>query len=278
MRVSIIAPVKDEVQFIGYSIMSVLPYVHEIIYACAKSNDGTDDLLDYIKDKHAKEKLVLLRDAKYDFDPHNMKDYNKSFNDCVERATGDACWFLHPDMIAINPENIAHLPEGDTLAWWTNLRSYARDFSTLIIKGRNKRWKNIHKKEFGLHYYGGYGSVNEDFYHSDITGADHMFYGENFGAYPFDVADSGLLVNHYCEMKPYERRLDKMKKCLKTLEPRLNEKQIHDMAKAHPRVTLEDTTEEFGKFEFKNLGEQPPPIFSEYENEFAMVLGGKVEV
>ena len=35
MKISVISPVKNESQFIGYSVMSVLPYIHEIIYNAA---------------------------------------------------------------------------------------------------------------------------------------------------------------------------------------------------------------------------------------------------
>ena len=272
IRVSIISPIKNESQFVGYSIMAVLPYVHEIVYACAKSTDGTDELLDYIKSKYAKDKLILLRDDKYDFDPHDMEAYNASFNDCIERTTGDAVWFCHPDMIPLNPEHLSSLPQ-DALAWWTNLQSYARDFSTKITSGRTGRWKNIHKKELGLHYYGGYGSVNEDFYHSDITGQEHVFHGDMFDKYPFSVKDSGLDVNHYCELKPYERRLEKMKKCLKTQVPGMSDSKIHELAKVHPRVTLDATTSQFGDFKFERTENIAPKIFKKHEKEFSSVLG-----
>ena len=64
MKISVIGPVKNEAQFIGYSIMAVLPYVHEFVYACAKSDDGTDEILDYIKTTHAGE-LEAKMDAAY---------------------------------------------------------------------------------------------------------------------------------------------------------------------------------------------------------------------
>lgn len=271
MKISIVGPVKNESQFIGYSIMAVLPYVHEFVYACAKSDDGTDNLLDYIKETHAKEKLVILRSPGYDFDVKDMKAYNKSFNDCIEKATGDVIWFLHPDMIVTNPQKIQTLPNG--VSWFTRMTSYARDFKTKIAQGRSGMWKNMYAKKFGLHYYGGYGSQNEDFYFKDITGGQYNHFGDRFSAYPYRVLDSGINVNHYCELKSYSRRLDKMIKCLNTLYPGSDPQAIREMAISHPRVTLEQSSETFGQFKFVECNEEVPEVFNKYKEEFENILG-----
>lgn len=270
MKVSIIGPVKNEAQFIGYSIMAVLPYVHEIIYACAKSDDGTDEILDYIKATYAKDKLVILRKPEYDFDVKDMKAYNQSFNDCINAATGDACWFLHPDMIVTNPEAISKLGKGT--AWYTHISSYAKDFRTKIVQGRTSRWKNIHAKKFGLHYYGGYGSQNEDFYHRDITGETYVHHGDRFGGYPFRVLDSGINVNHYCELKDFSRRYDKMVKCLTTLYPNSDPQALREMALSHPRVTLEQSSEMFGRFVFAESADLVPEVFQTYKEDFDKIV------
>ncbi|HNC58473.1 MAG TPA: hypothetical protein PLP33_23805 [Leptospiraceae bacterium] len=274
MKISVIGPVKNEAQFIGYSIMAVLPYVHEFVYACAKSDDGTDEILDYIKTTHAGDKLKILRKPEYDFDVKDMKAYNDSFNDCIKESTGDAIWFLHPDMIVTNPEKIKDIP--NSIALFTNVSSYARDFKTKITQGRTTRWKNIHKKTLGLHYYGGYGSQNEDFYHRHITGESYVHHGDRFGGYPFRVLDSGINVNHYCELKDFSRRLDKMIKCLDTLYPKSDPEALREMALAHPRVTLESTSQLFGKFEFTETNDLIPPVFEKHKEEFEKCLGVKV--
>lgn len=275
MRISVISPVKNESDFIGFCLMSILPYAHEIIYACAKSTDGTDEILDYIKAKYAGERLILLRKPEYDFDVQDMAAYNKSFNDCIAASTGEAVWFCHPDQIVINPKKIKDIQPGP-LAWYVNMISFAGDYKTRITKGRASAWKNIHMKKFGLHYFGGYGSVNEDFYHKDITGNAHDFHGMNFHKYPFRVADSGLTVHHYCELKAYKRRFEKMKACLKTLYPRWTDERIVEVATQHPRVTLESTTDAFGKFEFQKSDESAPEVFERYRSEFENVLGRKL--
>lgn len=268
MKISVISPVKNEAQFIGYSLMAVLPYVTDIVYTVApSSDDGTIELLEYIKGKYAGDKLTLLVDKKYDFHPHDTKAYNESYNDAIQASKGDAVWFLHADMIVTNPEIIPTVSDGP-LAWWTEIVSYAGNLETVITQGRTKRWKNIHAKKFGLHYFGGYGSVNEDFYHSDITGRTYVHYGDKFSDYPFEVAESGIKANHYCEVKPYKRRLEKMKLCLKTQYPTWPDGKIEEMAVHHPRVVLEPSASKFGRFEFDKAGEKPPEVFNQYGKEF----------
>lgn len=267
MKVSVIAPVKNEVDFIGYSIMAVLPHIHEIVYAVGACDDGTLDLLRHIKEKYAKDKLKILEDHAYEFNPMDMAAYNRAFNDCIDASTGDACWFLHPDMVVTNPDAIEALTEGP-VAWWTHITSYANDFSTRIVKGRGDRWKNIHAKKFGLHYFGGYGSQNEDFYHRDITGTEYKHYGAAFDEYPFEVADSEIRINHYCELKAHRRRLEKMKLCLKTQHPELPDELITSLAARHPRVTLKTAATQFGHFVFARSEDETPPVFDQYREEF----------
>lgn len=274
LKVSVISPVKNEAPWIGYSIMAVLPHVHEFVYTCAESNDGTDELLSYIKEKYAGDKLKVIRRPEYDWNPHDMAAYNKSYNDAIETATGDVIFFLHPDMLVTTPEVLSSLKPGP-LAWISNLVCYAGDFNTKIVNGRAYQWKNLYAKKFGLHYYGGYGSEEEDFYFRDITGKAYKHHNGNWKAYPYSVADVGLKVNHYCELKSYKRRLEKMKLCLKTLMPNWTDEMVAEMASQHPRVTLEPTTEIFGKFAFEKTEEPLPDIVLKYREEFNNVLGRK---
>lgn len=238
--------------------MAALPYVHEFIYALdEKSSDGTRELLRHIKNKYVDEKLVIIDTPT--FHPHDMKAYNGAFNLCIESSRGDACWFLHPDMIVVE----ASTSPSHAQAWWTGITSYA-GMNTVISKGRTDKWKNIHKKTMGLHYFGGYGSQNEDFYHSDITGKSYKHYGSEFSKYPFQVVDSGIKVNHYCEAKDFDRRYEKMVLCLKTQHPNRSEQELKDIAKIHPRVTLKDGL----GFEFKEGADPIPAVFEKYGDEF----------
>jgi hypothetical protein len=266
LKVAVIGPVLDEAQFIGYSVMALHPYVEEFVFAISpKSDDGTIDILRHIAKNYGKVRLLIQ--SKYDFNPMDTQAYDASFNDCIEQTRCDVVWFNHPDMIVTNPEKVGELKEGP-LAWTVNMTSYAKDFNTVITKGRCGKWKNIHAKQFGLKYLGAYGSSNEDFYHTEITGNSLLHYGVNFAKYPFEIADSGINVNHYCELKPYERRLEKMKLCIKTQNPRLTDESVDELATKHPRVTLEKSSDKFGSFEFTEKSEPIPSVFTKYKAEF----------
>lgn len=278
MKLSVIAPVLNECPWIGYSIMSVLPYIHSIHYGIdKKSDDGTFELVRAISENEGKGKVFWYRDAAFDIDPMDMKGYNMAFNVLVGCAMGhraDAVWFLHPDMVCTNPEAIPAMDDS-ALAWYTHMTSYS-DFQTVISKGRSDKWKNIHATRFGLHYYGGYGSQNEDFYHKDITGKSYKHYGTEFSKYPFRVADSGLKTNHYCEMKGYKRRLEKMKLCLRTLAPNFTEEAIEEAAVHHPRVTNESSSTRFGEFKFEPTETPIPDVIQKYRGDFEPFTKEKV--
>lgn len=263
MNVTVIGPVLNESQFLGYSIMALHPYVDEFVYAVSpKSDDGTVEILRHIAKNYGKVRILLQ--SKYDFDPMDTKAYNEAFDDCIQQARDGAVWFCHPDMICTRWTDLQDGP----LAWTTKITSYAKDLSTVITKGRCTEWKNIHMKKFGLVYRGSYGSQNEDFYHIEITGNSLKHYGTDFKKYPYQVATSGIEVNHYCENKPYKRRLEKMKLCLRTLHPNATDALIDEMASQHPRVTLEQSSNQFGQFEFQESRESIPEVFTKYKEEF----------
>jgi glycosyltransferase involved in cell wall biosynthesis len=263
LSVAVIAPVYNEAQFLPYSIMAAHPYVTEFVYAVApKSDDGTIEILRHIAKNYGNVRILLQH--KYDFDPMDTKAYNEAFNDCIEQTRCDVVWFLHPDMILTKWNALQAGP----MAWTTNITSYAGDMNTVITKGRCKQWKNIHAKTMGLMYSGGYGSANEDFYHREITGTSLKHYGSEFSKYPFEVGNSGIEVNHYCELKPYRRRLEKMKLCLKTQFPDAHPLRLEEMAVNHPRVTLEQSCNEFGAFEFTETNDPIPEVFEKYRAEF----------
>lgn len=260
MRISVIAPVLNEVQFIGYSIMAAEPHIHDFVYALdEKSEDGTRELLHYIKETYLHDRLTIIDTPT--FHPHDMAAYNGAFNDCIRRMAGEVAFFLHPDMIITEGKRLNKGPQ----AWVTHMASFAGDMRTIISKGRADKWKNMHAKTFGLHYFGGYGSQNEDFYHSDVTGKSYRHFGMEFSKYPFQVADSGFKINHYCEVKNYARRLEKMKLCLKTLVPQATAPLIEEMAANHPRVSLEPSCSRFGEFKFEPTEAPLPPVFEKYK-------------
>jgi len=243
--------------------MAAEPYVAEFVYTLDEaSTDGTQDILHYLKEKYLHERLVIIETPT--FHPSDMRAYNNAFNVAIDASKGDVCWFLHPDMILTEGGAL----EGEALAWWIDVTSYAKDLDTVVTKGRCNQWKNIHAKKFGLHYFGGYGSENEDFYHSAITGTTHKHYGTDFSEYPFQVLKSAFKINHYCETKDYERRFEKMKLCLKTQNPKMSDEMIAELAAKHPRVTLESSNEQFGRFAFGPRTDPVPDVFLKHKEEF----------
>lgn len=267
MRISVIAPVLNEVQFIGYSVMALLPHVEEFVYTISpKSNDGTIELLRHIAKTygHLGGKVRLLIDQRYDFDPLDTPAYNRAYDDAIAQSRGDAVFFCHPDMIVTKWQD----PEPGPLAWWTKVTSFADDLTTVITRGRTDRWKNIHAKKMGLVYRGGYGSQNEDFYHSAITGTSYKHFGTEFAKYPYEISGSGIELNHYCEVKPYARRFEKMKLCLRTQYPEASDAEIEEAAKNHPRVSLNSSGRQFGQFEFSKDVGSVPFVFEKYGEEF----------
>lgn len=271
MKIAAISPVLNEVDFIGYSIMAGLPGIDSFHYGIdAKSNDGTFELVKMLAETAGRGKVYWYKAPIFNIDPMNRGQYNAAFNALIAAAMTtkpDAIMFLHPDQIITNPDVIPNLKD-DTVAWFTHMKSFSGDMKTIITKGRATKWKNIHCSRFGLEYYGEYGSQNEDFYHKDITGKSYKHYGTEFSKYPFRVADSGIRINHYCELKGYERRLEKMKLCLKTLYPTASESRINELAVNHPRVTLEKSSNHFGNFEFEESKEAVPEVFKKYGQEF----------
>lgn len=261
MKLSVFTPLKNEAEYIGYSVMAIAPYVHEFVYGVSPSTDGTMDILQDIKSKHVGDKLKLFEMD--DFDVRDQKAYEGAYNFLIQKATGDALFYLHADMIVTNGQMIDQIVPGP-LAWWTIIRSFAGDRTTEIVQGRAKKWKNIHANKFGVHYAGAYGSQNEDMYFRDITGTSYRQY-DDFNGYPFELAPSKLIVHHYCEAKTYSRRLEKMRICLKQQHPGWDDKLIDEMATIHPRVTLEPSSERFGHFEFVPMPDSLPDVFEKYK-------------
>jgi len=284
MKIAAIAPVLNECPWIGYSIMAALPGIDSMHYGIdGKSNDGTFELVKMLSETAGKDKVFWYRGQDFDIDVTDKHQYENAFNvliECAKSTKPDAILYLHPDMIITNPEQMARI-DPEPVAWYTHIRSFAKNLTTEITKGRALTWKNMHCPRFGLKYVGAYGTLEEDFYHHDITGNSYKHYGEEYSKYPFRVADSGLRINHYCEVKPYRRRLEKMKTCLKVMYPQIDDYQIKTIASNHPRVTLEPTPENYlipldGKhnaeikkaFVFEPTQDPIPEVFDKYRKEF----------
>lgn len=252
--------IRNEKDWIGPHLASWLPHLDEMAFLDGRSTDGT---LDIIKDFRASHphghKITLVEDR----DPKNLReDYTHLFNEALHTLKTDWALFLHPDMLPVNPEVLSKIGS-DGVAFSTHMRSFAGEPGGQLyeISGRGDGWKNIYRlrnPDLGAHYFGAYGAANEDVYFRDITGDSHEFHGEKFDRYPYEVHDSGLEILHFSDVRKYERRLDRMVKCL--LNQGYSESDAKALAPEHPRVSLKDGS----GFAFKPA--KYPAIFKTWRN------------
>jgi len=258
--VSTFTIVKNEVEYVGYNIMSVLDYVDEMIFVDGNSTDGTIELVKYIQktyDKEKKIKLFLNKDCK------NLKDdYVRLFNWTLKQCTGEYLWYLHPDMICSNPQLI-HRSLKDGLRYSVKMISIAGERKDKVISsGRTNRWHTIYRNKFGLHYYGWYGTDEEDLYFADITGDEHINH-LTVPNKPYRTFDTDIELYHYCDTKPYSRRFGRMVKVLETNG--FFYSTAKEIAKAHPRVTLETGIYRNTLFKFNRFEGKHPEVFKKYD-------------
>lgn len=232
--------IKNEALFIRQHLASWLPYLSQMVFYDGNSTDGTLEIIkDHVKRHEFGYKIKLVEDK----DPKDLEaDYERLSNECMWTLDTDLAIFLHPDMFLSDSTVIKDIPEG-TIAASINIQSFAGNPGEQIyeIKGRGTKWKNIYRlrnPDLGAHYFGYYGAQNEDTYFKEITNNYHNHYGTDFEKYPYPVYDSGINVLHYSDVRPYERRLDRMIKCL--VNQGNSEAVAKEYAPNHPRVSLKD--------------------------------------
>lgn len=233
--------IKNEITWIKQHLDCWLPWLDEMCFLDGCSTDGTLEVLREYANTHPQGHKIILKENK---DPKDLKDdYVRLFNEALRSLSVDWAFFLHPDMACENPEAIRDFEWKSGIAAYTSMRSFAGEPGgeiKEIVTGRAEKWKNLfrHKNpDLGLHYHGWYGSADEDCYFREITGDEHKHHGEAFHRYPYHVFDSGLKLLHFSDVRPYERRLDRMIKCL---EHQGYGFRAAELAKEHPRVTLQD--------------------------------------
>lgn len=230
--------IKNEKTFIKAHLDSWLPHLDCMTFWDGNSTDGT---LEVIKETMLGEfgYKIKLREDK---DPCNLtSDYIRLSNNAMWDVDCDLAMFLHPDMFLAS-NGIKQFPEG-CIAAKTHIKSYAGEPDGTIyeIKGRGEYWKNIYRlrnPDLGAHYFGSYGAHNEDTYFSEITGESHNHYGQQFDKYPYPVDDSGIEIYHYSDVRTYERRLERMRRCM--IAQGMTENEANKTAPLHPRVSFEN--------------------------------------
>lgn len=239
--------VKNEAGWIAPHILRILPFIDECVFFDGNSDDGTIEIIEFIQSAHPDgNKIRLVKDR----DPKDLKeDYVRLFNECLRSLSTDLAIFLHPDMYVINPSRLLDVKDSSAVALTTKMRSFGGEPGGQLyeIVGRGPAWKNIYRlrnPDLGAHYWGHYGHVNEDVYFSAITGSAHVLH-EKIAKYPYAVADSGLEILHFSDVRPYARRVDRMIKCL--LNNKWTQAEAEEKAAVHPRVTFKSA----GQFTFK---------------------------
>ncbi len=234
------ALIRNEGQWIRAHLLSWLPFVDQQVLFDGNSTDGTLEIIKDIAKNHPFGHRITLVEGKdcADLD----LDYQRVFNECLRTLNTDYAMFAHPDMILDDSGDVANL--GDDVAYTSSMRSFAGepDGQMYEIKtGRAEKWKNIYRlrnPDLGCHYFGAYGSVQEDCYFSKITGNEHAWH-KKLSEYPYSVGDSGIRISHFSDVRTLERRIDRMVKCL------VNQGNDGETAKrvaaAHPRVNFKDS-------------------------------------
>jgi glycosyltransferase involved in cell wall biosynthesis len=263
-KISVFSLVKNEVEYIGYCIMSLLDYVDEFVYADGGSTDGTLELIRYIRNKYDTKKKIKLFTNK---DCRNLRNaYTKLFNWTLSKCTGTHIWFCHPDMICTNPEIIREELDHPEIHFSTKIVSFAGDTKHIFTQGRDKRWASIYRNKFGLHYHGWYGAKDEDMYFKDITGNVYKDYKGN-PYLPYKIRKTNIMLYHYCDTKPYGRRFGRMIEILKNVIFSKNKPLLEQLAKEHPRVNLQNATVGGRKFVISKTSIRQPKIFKQYNFE-----------
>lgn len=264
MSVGTFTIVKNEAAFIGPHIEQLLPFVDKMSFYDGNSTDGTLEIIkDFIRKDYNGHKIILRENK----DPKDLKDdYVKLFDECLHELDTEWALYLHPDMWAINPVSIKDIgfykEHKESQALTTRIHSYAGDPGKQVYKftsGRQNTWKNIFRlknPDMDAHYVGHYGAAEEDVYFKSITGDEYRYYKHHYHLYPYKVTDSWLEVMHFSDIRPYERRLQRMKSCME--HQGYTKEQIEKIAPNHPRVSLREG------FDFKLAKIEDMPEYKDY--------------
>lgn len=230
--------IKNEAPWIAAHLLSWLPHLNEMVFYDGNSTDGTLEIIEAIRKENGHGHKIMLFKGK---DPADLKDsYTCMFDECLHSLSTDLAVFLHPDMIASKVPDLPNISE--CIAASCKVRSFGGEPGKELyeIHGRCDAWKNIYRlrnPDLGCHYYGAYGAWNEDCYFRAITGDQHILY-EDFSSLPYGVEDSGIELLHFSDVRPYERRVNRMYQCL--MNNNGDPAKADKISRTHPRVTFKD--------------------------------------
>jgi len=242
MSIGTFTLIRDEIMWIRSHILRVLPFMDQMVFFDSGSTDGTLETIKAIQAGDLNGSKIKLFENKREKDLKD--DYVLLFDDCLHSLDTDLAVFLHPDMWISNPERILKVKDSEAIAMTADMDSYAGEPGGELYRighGRGEKWKNIFRlrnPDLGAHYFGWYGSSEEDIYFREITGEKHEHYGQDFGKYPYPVENSGIKILHFSDVRPLARRLGRMRTCLE--HQGYSSEGIDRIASTHPRVTFKD--------------------------------------
>lgn len=251
MLLSAITMVKNEEEFVGYTIMSMYDYVDEIVVVDGKSEDGTSAIIEHVMENHdPKKKIVFWEDPR----PKNQLIHTR--NEMIARCKGKWILRLEGDEV-YSDENAKkvrrYIERGKikdrvlSVGW--PYYFFVNDINTIVPVGENHTFATILIKNFC--------GIYAD--HHDKPGGA-TFYDEGWFSsgkkevsiwHPRDNPTQrihSIGIHHYAGFKASTRHRDYMLKCKKV-----------PFKEGHPEV--------FSRYDFKSfmMNEESKRIVSEIE-------------
>jgi glycosyltransferase involved in cell wall biosynthesis len=218
MLLSAITMVKNEEEFVGYTIMSMYQYVDEIIVVDGGSNDATAAIVQHIIKEHDPEKKITFWE---DLRPKNELIHTR--NDMLAKCKGEWILRLEGDEV-YNDENARkvrkYLEKGKikntslSIGW--PYYFFVNDIKTIVPVGEDHTFATIMiKNANGIHAAHHNKGGNETFYDEGWFDAD----GKNISIWhPKDNHTqriTSLGIHHYAGFKASTRHMDYALKCKK---------------------------------------------------------------
>ncbi len=217
---SAITMVKNEEEFVGYSLMSMYEYVDEIMVVDGGSMDGTVDIIRYIIKNFDKDKKIQFWE---DLRPKNELIYTR--NDMVARCKGKWILRLEGDEV-YSDENAKKVRDSiknrrikeNVLSMGWPYYFFVNDINTIVPVGENHTFatimiRNVEGVHAAHHKRGG----NETFYDEgwfDKYGREVSIWHPNDNPTQriIDIA-----IHHYAGLKASTRHKDYLLRCKKVV-------------------------------------------------------------